>query len=146
MSEAELRAAAAAAGLDLDDGATRAALGAEAAAELRSAARLAGLDPSDARVEAALATLDARALAALPRRTASAPEKQQQQACTQRLAAPQSAAKRLLNAFAAACAPGRALTPQRLLYALLAARLATQLYRLLLSRAAGAPTNALHEL
>ena len=131
LSEAELRAAAVAAGLDLDDGATRAALGAEAAAELRGAARQAGLNPDDPRVAAALVALDARALAALPRRTA--PPRQQQQPQPPRQ---QPLPRRALAAIAAACAPGRVLTPQRLLYALLALRLATQLYRILMSRAA----------
>ena len=99
----------------------------------------AGLDTRDARVQRALAALDVRALAALPRRTAGATS-----AATS--APPQTtAARRLLAAFAAASAPGRTLTPQRLLYALLALRLAAQVYRLLLSRAAAAP-DALHEL
>ncbi len=129
LSEAELVAAASAAGLDLDDGATRAALGAEAAAELRCAARAAGLDPEHPRLAAALDALDKRALAALPRRTAKKQPKQHKQPLL-----PQSLPRRLLSAFAAASAPGRTLTPQRLLYALLALRLAAQLYRVLLSR------------
>jgi hypothetical protein len=130
LSEAELVAAASAAGLDLDDGATRAALGAEAAAELRCAARAAGLDPEHPRLAAALDALDKRALAALPRRTAKKQPKQQHK----QPLLPQSLPRRLLSAFAAASAPGRTLTPQRLLYALLALRLAAQLYRVLLSR------------
>ena len=137
MSVDALREAAAAAGLDLDDGATRAALGAEAAAELREAARRQGLDPSHPRVAAALAALDDRALRSLPRATRSSAERQQQQR-------PLSLLRRLLDAFAAASAPGRVLTPARALYALLALRLATQLYRLLTapSHAASATDSA----
>ena len=47
------------------------------------------------------------------------------------LAQMQMMLRRFLAAFADASAPGRAVTPARLLYALLALRLATQLYRLL---------------
>lgn len=134
-------AAASAAGLDLDDGATRAALGAEAAAELRGAARRAGLDPDHPRLAAALDALDRRALDALPRRTAKKTPKQRQP-----LQLPQSLPRRLLAAFAAASAPGRTLTPQRLLYALLALRLAAQLYRVLLSRGGPADDARFNEL